>query len=133
MAAMALLAVNDRLFKQHWPGLVTGKLSDLAICFLLPLYLSALLGLLLPARPHLRLIAGASLAAAVFTLLELSSDAVAAFCRISDGLAPALGLAPRCRMTSDLTDLGALLVVPLAYAYGRRRLGVASASLGEGV
>ena len=39
LAAVALLAVNDHVLKARWPGLVTGKLSDVAGCFLLPLFL----------------------------------------------------------------------------------------------
>jgi hypothetical protein len=122
LAALALLALNDGLLKRHWPGAISGKLSDVAICFLLPLYLSALLGLLVPRRPRGRLLAGAALTVLGFTALELYPGAVTAFCRVNDALGPALGLGLGCRMTSDPTDLGALLLVPLAYLYGRRRL-----------
>lgn len=43
IAAIALLVLNDRLFKHRWPGWLTGKLSDLAGVFLLPLVLLTLL------------------------------------------------------------------------------------------
>jgi hypothetical protein len=127
LTALALLALNDGLLKRYWPGAISGKISDVAICFLLPLYLSALLGFLAPRRPRGRLLAGSGLTVLAFTALELDPAVVTAFCRVNDALAPALGLRLGCRMTSDPTDLAALLLVPLAYLYGRRRLAVAGA------
>lgn len=35
VAALAVLVVNDRLLKTEWPGVLSGKLSDLAGLFLL--------------------------------------------------------------------------------------------------
>ena len=43
LAAVALFALNNGVLKRAWPGLITGKLSDVTICFFLPLFLSALL------------------------------------------------------------------------------------------
>lgn len=39
LAALALLLVNDHLLKAQWPGLLTGKLSDVAGVALMPLLL----------------------------------------------------------------------------------------------
>jgi len=42
LAAMAVLALNDHLLKQAWPGHVTGKISDVAGLVFFPLLLMAL-------------------------------------------------------------------------------------------
>ena len=51
ITAFALLALNDHVFKARWPGVVTGKLSDVAgmVCF--PLLLVALSELVFARRP----------------------------------------------------------------------------------
>ena len=41
LSALALLIVNDQVLKAAWPGLVTGKLSDVAGLVLAPLVLQA--------------------------------------------------------------------------------------------
>ena len=43
LMAVGLFALNNFVLKRAWPGLVTGKLSDLLICFFLPLFVSALM------------------------------------------------------------------------------------------
>jgi len=45
---LALLLLNDHLLKQVWPGVVTGKLSDLAGLLMFPPLLAALMALALP-------------------------------------------------------------------------------------
>lgn len=119
--AVAALAFNDHVLKRRAPGWLSGKLSDLALCFFLPLFVSALIGLAWPRAPRARLVAGALITALAFTLLELSDTAGAWFCAGLDRLAPFLPAGARCALTRDLTDLACLLVVPLAYAYGARR------------
>ncbi|HEV8280309.1 MAG TPA: hypothetical protein VGQ02_00495 [Candidatus Limnocylindrales bacterium] len=42
LAALAVLIVNDQLLKAVWPGVVTGKLSDVAGLIVAPLVLQAL-------------------------------------------------------------------------------------------
>ena len=42
--AAAVLALNDHVLKQAWPGFVTGKLSDVAWLILAPVVLAPLLG-----------------------------------------------------------------------------------------
>jgi hypothetical protein len=117
--------VNDHLLKPAFHNGLTGKLSDIAICFFLPLYLSALLGLIWPRRwPRARLIVGAGLAAAIFTVLELSDTAGRWFLHALARVGPALGIG-RVGLTRDPWDLAALLLVPLAAWYGWRRLSAA--------
>jgi hypothetical protein len=41
LCALALIVFNDVVLKPHWPGLVSGKLSDVGICVVLPLFLVA--------------------------------------------------------------------------------------------
>ena len=120
LGAVWLLLANDHAFKRLYHNAVTGKLSDVAICFFLPLVLSAALGLLTDWPGRRRLAVGAFVATLVFTLLELSDTVGALFVRAT----AALGLGGGT-LTRDPTDLLALVCVPLAVAYGRRRLAVA--------
>jgi hypothetical protein len=120
LLAVAALALNDHLGKPLFHNAVTGKLTDLALCFFAPLLLSALLR---PLWPHdrRRLIAAALAVSSLYVLLELSAwadawltAAVALF-----GRPFGFGLQP---FTRDPSDLVALAMVPLAVWYGRWRL-----------
>jgi hypothetical protein len=122
LLAVAVLAVNDHLLKGRAPPLLTGKLSDAAVCFLLPLYLSALVGLVWRRRPLARLTVASLVTAALFAALELSDGAVALFCRANDAALGVLGFTRRCSMVRDLWDLTMLVFVPLAWLYGRARV-----------
>jgi hypothetical protein len=117
LGAVCLLAANDHQFKRLFHNSLTGKLSDVAICFLLPLIVSAALGLVCGWHGRRRLAVGAVVATFAFTLLELSDTAGALFVRATR----AFGLGGGT-LTRDATDLLALVCVPLAVAYGRRRL-----------
>ena len=120
LGAVCLLLANDHHWKRLFHNALTGKLSDIAICFLLPLLVSAALGLVCDWPGRRRLAAGAVVATLVFTLLELSDTAGAVFVRATG----ALGLGGGA-LTRDPTDLLALACVPLAVVYGQRRLAVA--------
>lgn len=61
LAAVLLLVVNDHVLKQAWPGLVTGKLSDVAGMVFFPLFLVSLVDVV---RPRLDVIARGRLLAA---------------------------------------------------------------------
>ncbi len=50
VGATAVLLLNDHVFKQAWPGLVTGKLSDVAGLVMTPPVLGLLFGLFLAGR-----------------------------------------------------------------------------------
>jgi len=120
LAAAALLALNDHVLKARLHNVVTGKLSDLALCFLLPLLLSALLRPLWR-QDRARLAAAAAVAGLLFTVLELSAGADAWVSAVVASVGRPFGL-HAIGFTRDLSDLVALAVVPLAYLYGRRRL-----------
>lgn len=97
--ALAVLVLNDHVLKDLWPGLVTGKLSDIAGVFVVAVVASALTG---------RRSVGLGLTAIGFVALKLSATvAVAA--------APVLGGVTR----QDPTDLLALAALPLAARHVR--------------
>lgn len=54
-------------------------------------------------------------------LLELSPAVGAWFCRGVNAASGLLGIGGRCVLTSDVTDLVALVMIPLAVWYGVRR------------
>lgn len=117
LAMVGLLVANDRLLKCAFHNTVTGKLSDVAICFLMPLLVAAALGLLAGWSARARLWVGAAVTVIVFSTLEMSDVA-------GDWFRHLLGIvvgAQRIVLTRDPTDLLALACVPLAVAYGRRR------------
>ena len=122
LGAVVLMVVNDRVLKARFHNAVTGKLSDLAICFFLPLFCSALLGIVWQSHSRLRLVLGASLAAFVFTAREIWIGFQVPFLALLRKLGGPLGLG-HFTLTMDWSDLWALLMVPLAVGYGWRRLG----------
>lgn len=124
LAALALLVVNDVWWKGAFHNELTGKLSDVAVCFLMPLFVSELLGLAFALAPKLRLTTGAALTAVLFTLLEVVPPFTAKTLALLASIGPYLGLPGPFEMTSDPTDLLCVPLVPVAYAYGARRLGV---------
>ena len=126
LAFVGLMIVNDRWLKPAFHSWVTGKLSDVAICFFLPLFVSELLGLLFALSPNRRLCAGALLAAGAFAGLEVVDPLARGAIHVLEAIAPHLGIHGHFRMTSDWTDLLCLACVPCAVHYGRRRLLVVS-------
>lgn len=120
LGAVAVLAINDHWLKDRFHNAVTGKLTDLALCFFFPLLLSVLLRPLVRAD-RARLAVSGALTAALFTALELWPPAGAALTAAVAlvGRPLGFGLTP---FTRDLTDLLALAMVPLAFWYGLRRL-----------
>lgn len=122
--AVAVMAVNDNFLKVAFHNEITGKLSDFAVCIVLPLYLAAVLGLVLPQLGRrARLGIGAGITVALYSALELSPRAIEVFCAANAWVARLLGLEGRYGLTADVTDLLALPFVGLAYWYGVRRPG----------
>lgn len=119
--AVLLMGLNDHVLKARFHNEVTGKLSDFAICFFLPLFISAGLGLVWRRAPHWRLATGGLVAASAFALLEMSDAVGGAFLQSLQTVGPALGI-HRVGFTRDSTDLFALVMIPLALWYGSRRL-----------
>ena len=121
LAAVAMLGINDWVLKGAFHNTLTGKLSDLAGCFFLPLYVSALLSLVRWRNGAARLTTGALVTAVLFASIKLSSAAAEGVCAGLGLIARPLGF-PTLRIVSDPTDLIALVMIPLAWRYGARRL-----------
>lgn len=99
-AAVALLALNDHLLKSAWPGLVTGKLSDVAGVVVVGTVASVLLG-----RSW-----GLALAALGFAALKTVPG-------VAELAAPVMGGGVTLRDPSDLVAL--LALPPLWLVLGR--------------
>lgn len=123
LAAVGLLILNDHVLKAAWHNAITGKLSDVAGCFFLPLYVSALLSLVDARRPRVRLIAGVVVTCAIFIPVSVSREAADALCAMLAPVGALIGLRGY-RIAADPTDLIALPMVGLAYVFGCSRLGV---------
>jgi hypothetical protein len=121
LAAVALMVLNDRVLKARMHDALTGKLSDIAICFFLPLFVSELLGLAFGLRPPIRLRVGAAVTVLVFTALEVVPPVTHLAIGCLTRLAVAVGSPRRFTMTEDWTDLLCLALVPLAVRYGEWR------------
>src|SRR5205085_11132169 len=75
LTAVGLFALNNFVLKRTWPGLVTGKLSDLLICFFLPLFVSALLEQVSRLGAATRVAVGIALTATIFVAVKTSTTA----------------------------------------------------------
>ncbi len=117
LAAVVLLGLNDHFWKIRFHNELTGKLSDIAVCFILPLYVSAVLGLVRPWPIKARLLVGSIVTALAFVLLELSDVAGSLFARLIITLGAPFGTF-RVALTRDPTDLFTLALIPLACWYG---------------
>jgi hypothetical protein len=106
LIALSLLAINDALLKSQFPGFVTGKLSDVAGLFAFVVFICALI-------PRRRIAIGAVVAIA-FTWWKspLSQFAIDGWNRIGTF---AIG------RTIDFTDLAALAIIPIAFAWIARQ------------
>jgi hypothetical protein len=122
LSAVAMMIVNDHWLKPAFHSALTGKLSDIAICFFMPLFVSEVLGIAIGMRPVSRLAAGALVTALLYTGLEVVPSFTAFAIRVLSLAGPYLGVRRPFRMTADWSDLWCLALVPLAVAYGRRRL-----------
>lgn len=133
VVAVAVLVVNDHWLKAHHPGVLSGKLSDLAGMFFFPLLLGDVL-LLVIGKPASILRAYACLATAVtFGLMKMWAPAHEAYCvglgALQWPFRAALALVRgqhlptpgRVRMVMDASDLLALPMVALAFVLGRQR------------
>jgi len=113
------MALNDAYLKPALHDALTGKLSDLAGCFFLPLWVSALLALGTRWTLRRRLAVGCAATALLFTLVSTSRLAAGAVCAGLEVVTAPLGLSGH-RIVSDPTDLLALPLVAAAFWYGRR-------------
>jgi hypothetical protein len=115
LLSLAVLVLNDHLLKAAYPGLVTGKLSDVAGLVLAPPLLAAVVMLLLPRVPG-RFVAVAALVATGvgFTVVNASPAGAAAASHLWSLVAGP------SRMYADLTDLFTLPALLVAWWVWRR-------------
>ena len=127
VGAVAVLALNDHWAKQRWPGLVTGKLSDVAGLVFFPLFLQAGWELFAtlrgPVVPSFRVARNAAiLTAVVFSAVKLFEPASLAY---EWGLGvlrwPLDGTLQPVSLTRDPTDLLALPALAVSLVLARRR------------
>ena len=70
LLAVGLMVLNDWVLKPRLHNALTGKLSDVAVCFFLPLFISALLGFLWRRQPRARILVGAAVAGLFYVAQE---------------------------------------------------------------
>jgi hypothetical protein len=113
LIALIVLIANDRYLKAHWPGFLSGKLSDFSGMFLFPVFLFATWSLF-----GLRRSRGAVLGAIVVS--DFVFVAVKTWPLATDAylyLLASLGLPSH--LVRDWTDLSALLMNAPAYLHLR--------------
>lgn len=125
LAAVALMVLNDRVLKWRFHNEITGKLSDIAVCFLLPLFISAFLGIFWRTHGRARVVLGGIVTVFAFTAQEIWPAFQRVFLSSLRVVGGPLGLG-HFGLTTDLSDLWTMLMVPVAVAYGWRRLRAAS-------
>ena len=136
--AAALLAFNVYYLRRQHPGILSGKLSDLAINFLLPVFLVAAaewllaLGGMVGARVKPRvgrrgILIACVVSATYFTLLKTWPAFTSVHRALLAYLDMPFGGGRAFRNLADPTDLVTLVTTPLAAAYLLRRLAPRSA------
>lgn len=123
VTATAVLIVNDQVLKRAWPGVVTGKLSDLAGMLVAPPLLALLAAIALSiagrtsprwGRPGDRTAAAAiAVTAVLFTWMKTTGAGAEAATRAWALLVPSSHVVP------DPTDLAALPVLVVAWTVWR--------------
>jgi hypothetical protein len=113
------MAVNDAYLKPAFHDALTGKLSDLAGCFFLPLFISAVLALATGWPLRRRLAIGCAATAPFFILISTSPAVAGAVCAGLETLSAPMGFSGH-RIASDPSDLLALPMIAAAWWYGLR-------------
>ncbi len=119
LLAVAVLATNDHLLKAAFHNTLTGKLSDFAGCFFLPLYVSAMLAFATRWSLQRRLAVGVATTLAIFVPVSVSRAAGDFVCRTVELISIPLGIGAQ-KIASDPTDLIALPMILFAVLYAQR-------------
>ncbi|MBM4781146.1 MAG: hypothetical protein GQE15_25930 [Archangiaceae bacterium] len=116
LSAVVVLWLNDTFLKARFHNAVTGKLSDLAGCFVLPLFVAVLL---VPLGWSLRVRAGvgALITTAFFAAIKCFDGAARTTASTLEWVTTSLGVDGPHRLLADRTDLVALVMVPLAVCF----------------
>lgn len=110
-ALAAVLLLNNLVLKAVFPGFVTGKLSDLAGCGLMALWLGYVLG---QARAPAPRVLGAVAAAAYLAWIKLSPAGCAFHVGLVNGWLTLTARAPGYELARDATDVACAVAAPLA-------------------
>lgn len=116
LGAVVVLWLNDAFLKARFHNALTGKLSDLAGCFVLPLFVAVLLvplGWSLRARAA----AGALVTTFFFAAIKSFDGAARTTASTLEWVTTSLGVAGSHRLLADHSDLVALVMVPLALLF----------------
>ncbi len=119
LTAVGVLALNDHVFKAAFHSPLTGKLSDFAGCFFLPLFVSAVLAEVSSLSLRSRVGLGAAATLALFVPIKLFPAAALAVARALELVSLPLGLGAQ-RITVDPTDLLAVPMIFLAVLHARK-------------
>jgi len=133
LGSLLVLVINDQWAKVQYKSWVTGKLSDVAGVYALPVVIAAILASRRPSATIRLLFASAVLTALGFAMVKLTREGNAAWGWSLGGLrwavrAPLvpfgrhLGSVRRVEALRDPTDLLAVLVTPLAVFLGSRAI-----------
>lgn len=106
LAAIGLLLLNDHILKGLFPGVITGKLSDIAGLAFFPLLLALVLGLLFR-KPGSTLLVSSVVTGICFTAIKTIPAAAAVAEQLMSPIWP-------WRIIVDPTDLIALPSIPIA-------------------
>ena len=109
LAAVLLFTLNNFWLKSCSPGVLSGKLSDFAACFFLPLFISALLARATPLRLAVRVAVGAAVTALLFGLVKTSPAASS----LLDALCGAFGSLVSLHSPNNCVDPSDLVALPM--------------------
>lgn len=119
-ASVGLFALNNHFLKFHYHNWFTGKLSDIAACFFLPLFISAVLAYLVKWPLKQRVLFGALVTAVLFSLVKVSTMASGALNHLLSNITLAFGFGTSTNI-ADTTDLIALPMIAAAYYFALNR------------
>jgi hypothetical protein len=137
IVGLALLVFNDAVLKLHWPGVISGKLSDFAVVLYFPFLVTAsfavftqpvrLLLARLRERPapgpvrltRPRLLLGMAITSFALAAVNLSPGARDLYLRLLD-LLDLFRLMPSKGYVVDPTDLIGLTMLPVTWWWGNR-------------
>lgn len=120
LGAVALFGLNNFWLKWAFPGYLTGKLSDAAAAFFLPLFLSALLAPLTPFSAAKRISYGSGITLAVFLCVKGNEMCSSLLNRLVEILTSWTGLVLMPNL-ADPSDLIVLPIVAISWHFGRQR------------
>jgi hypothetical protein len=118
LSCVALFVFNNFWFKHAYPGVVTGKLSDLCAAFFMPLFLAALFAQLFPACGARRFTYGTGITVLAFLLMKSTASGASALNFMVEFLTGWSGF----RFAQNIADPSDLLALPfslLAWFYSQ--------------